>query len=41
MIEPVAIRSSSDRSRNPMPYEVPPLPYASDALEPHIDQATM
>jgi len=24
-----------------MPYEVPPLPYASDALEPHIDQATM
>jgi Fe-Mn family superoxide dismutase len=24
-----------------MPYEVPPLPYPSDALEPHIDQATM
>jgi Fe-Mn family superoxide dismutase len=24
-----------------MPYEVPPLPYAYDALEPHIDEATM
>ena len=24
-----------------MPYEVPPLPYAYDALEPHIDKATM
>ncbi len=24
-----------------MPYEVPPLPYAPDALEPHIDAETM
>jgi len=24
-----------------MPYEVPPLPYDYDALEPHIDRATM
>ena len=24
-----------------MPYEVPPLPYAYDALEPHIDERTM
>src|SRR5918997_7210152 len=24
-----------------MPYEVPDLPYAYDALEPHIDEATM
>lgn len=24
-----------------MPYELPPLPYATDALEPHIDKATM
>ena len=24
-----------------MPYEVPPLPYGYDALEPHIDKATM
>lgn len=24
-----------------MPYELPPLPYANDALEPHIDAATM
>ena len=24
-----------------MPYDLPPLPYAYDALEPHIDEATM
>src|ERR671935_2594252 len=24
-----------------MPFEVPPLPYAYDALEPHIDEQTM
>jgi len=24
-----------------MPFEVPPLPYAPDALEPHIDAQTM
>ena len=24
-----------------MPYEVPPLPYDYDALEPHVDEATM
>lgn len=24
-----------------MPYELPPLPYAHDALEPHIDKATV
>ena len=24
-----------------MPYELPPLPYAYDALEPHIDEQTM
>src|SRR3972149_3930673 len=26
---------------NPMPFELPPLPYAPDALEPHIDKMTM
>src|SRR3954453_13713869 len=26
---------------DPMAYEVPPLPYGYDALEPHIDQQTM
>src|SRR3954453_8420956 len=25
----------------PMAFEVPPLPYEYDALEPHIDEATM
>ena len=24
-----------------MPFELPPLPYAPDALEPHIDKMTM
>jgi len=24
-----------------MPFELPPLPYAYNALEPHIDEATM
>src|SRR5271163_1729300 len=24
-----------------MPYELPPLPYAANALEPHIDEQTM
>src|ERR1700736_1824142 len=24
-----------------MPYELPPLPYSADALEPHIDEQTM
>ena len=24
-----------------MPFELPPLPYPSDSLEPHIDKATM
>ena len=24
-----------------MPYELPPLPYPYDALEPHIDEETM
>ena len=24
-----------------MAFQLPPLPYASDALEPHIDDATM
>jgi Fe-Mn family superoxide dismutase len=27
--------------RPPAPYELPPLPYAYDALEPHIDEQTM
>ncbi len=26
---------------NPMAYELPPLPYPFDALEPHIDAKTM
>src|ERR1035437_3684004 len=29
------------RSSQPMAFSVPPLPYAYDALEPHIDKATM
>src|SRR5437868_10576254 len=29
------------KPRRPMPYSVPDLPYAYDALEPHIDEATM
>src|SRR5579863_10149225 len=29
------------REGSPMAYTVPPLPYAYDALEPHIDKATM
>src|SRR2546421_743396 len=33
-------RVNSDRGA-PMAYEVPPLPYDYDALEPHIDEATM
>src|SRR5690349_5275298 len=33
-------RSNPDR-RRPMSYEVPALPYGYDALEPHIDEATM
>src|ERR1700740_1491271 len=31
----------SDRKERPMPFEVPPLPYDYNALEPHIDEATM
>src|SRR5437763_3726084 len=33
-------RVNCDRGA-PMAYEVPPLPYDYDALEPHIDEATM
>src|SRR6059058_6055825 len=29
------------RKEGPMGFEVPDLPYAYDALEPHIDEATM
>jgi Fe-Mn family superoxide dismutase len=29
------------RKENVMPFELPPLPYPSDALEPHIDKMTM
>src|SRR5918994_7372306 len=42
----VGTRGSISSLRNPerselMPYEVPPLPYDYDALEPHIDEQTM
>jgi Fe-Mn family superoxide dismutase len=31
-----------DKGENPlMPFELPPLPYAADALEPYIDKTTM
>src|ERR1700677_1318206 len=33
--------SIKPRQGAPMAYSVPPLPYAYDALEPHIDKATM
>jgi superoxide dismutase, Fe-Mn family len=35
------ILARSDRKERPMPFEVPPLPYDYDALEPHIDEQTM
>jgi Fe-Mn family superoxide dismutase len=31
----------SEQEENPMAFEVPDLPYAYDALEPHIDEQTM
>src|SRR6266576_651651 len=31
----------ASKEEPPMPYEVPPLPYPYDALEPHIDEQTM
>src|SRR5258706_8580640 len=31
----------TDNKRTIMPYELPPLPYPKDALEPHIDAMTM
>src|SRR6185312_14878415 len=34
-------RGETPRNGAPMAYTVPPLPYAYDALEPHIDKATM
>jgi Fe-Mn family superoxide dismutase len=34
-----ASRTTTERSA--VPYELPPLPYAYDALEPHIDEETM
>src|SRR5829696_5760694 len=36
-----SVRGRLNRERSNMPYEVPPLPYDYDALEPHIDEATM
>jgi Fe-Mn family superoxide dismutase len=39
---PGAIASlSSERKESEMAFEVPPLPYDYDALEPHIDEETM
>jgi superoxide dismutase, Fe-Mn family len=35
------ILATEPRKEPRMPYEVPPLPYAYDALEPHIDEQTM
>jgi superoxide dismutase, Fe-Mn family len=35
------ILARSDRKERPMPFEVPPLPYDYNALEPHIDEQTM
>src|SRR5512145_2819968 len=32
---------TSTRKEQAVPYELPPLPYAYDALEPHIDEDTM
>src|SRR3989440_5879863 len=37
-----SISSTHTRERSdPMAFEVPPLPYDYDALEPHIDEETM
>src|SRR5438034_3850751 len=32
---------TNSQRRKPMPHELPKLPYAFDALEPHIDARTM
>src|SRR5215218_4092241 len=32
---------ANDTKERHMPYEVPPLPYDYDALDPHVDEATM
>src|SRR5207247_6210688 len=33
--------SKADKEERPMAHSLPPLPYPSDALEPHIDKQTM
>src|SRR5579871_1420653 len=38
---PVRLHTSEEKRRNDMPFTLPPLPYAPDALEPHIDKMTM
>jgi superoxide dismutase, Fe-Mn family len=35
------LESNEETKENDMAFTVPPLPYASDALEPHIDKMTM
>jgi Fe-Mn family superoxide dismutase len=35
------ILGAESRKERPMAFEVPPLPYGYDALEPHIDEQTM
>jgi Fe-Mn family superoxide dismutase len=41
-ISPLAnLRAQSDAANPTGPYKLPPLPYAFDALEPHIDARTM
>src|SRR5436190_23582253 len=46
LVEPAGTQGTDSlrkitNSENLMPYEVPPLPYPKDALEPHIDAQTM
>jgi Fe-Mn family superoxide dismutase len=38
---PAAARATFERQGGKLMFEVPPLPYAFDALEPHIDAQTM
>src|ERR1019366_5667354 len=33
--------TATQKKESPLPYVLPPLPYAFDALEPHIDAKTM
>src|SRR6204780_3210548 len=38
---PMTESQATKKKESQLPYELPPLPYAFDALEPHIDAKTM